>query len=123
MGERASIKVTHGDEGHIWLYTHWSGDRIVEITAQALERVRSAGRMDDPSYATRIIFDTLTGCEGGDLGYGIHIGGEEPYSNYDCPEIRWGSEGYEWGKEPDVWYRGTVMSVDAFIQAASVLTH
>jgi len=119
MGERASIKVTHGDEGHIWMYAHWSGAEIVEITADALQRVRSAGRMNDPSYATRIIFDTLTGCRGDDLGFGIFIGGEEPDSNYDCPEIRWGSE---WGKDPTVIYREREMDVDSFISASSVLT-
>ena len=119
MGERASIKVTHYDDGHIWLYSHWGGHEIVETLAEGLARAKSAGRLTDPSYATRIIFDTLTGCRGDDLGFGIHIGGDEPDSNYDNPHVLWAGA---WGSEPSIIYRDWIMSVDTFLERYAVLT-
>ena len=118
MGERANIKITQGSKGNAWLYTHWTGDRIVETLAQGLQRAKDAGRLTDPPYATRIIFDTLTGCTGDDLGFGIHLGAEEPDSNYANPEVVWSDD---WGTEPTIIYRDSFMSVDTFIELGSVL--
>lgn len=116
MGERASIKVTHSEGGHIWLYTHWRGYEIVDIAAEGLERAKAYGRLTDAPYATRIIFDVMTELNGETTGYGIHIGGETPDSNYECPEIAW----HTWGDVPTVTYNGKVYSVEEFLTFASL---
>ncbi len=75
MGDRAVIGVTHPtSDTTIYLYTHWEGYRICETLAVGLDTASAMGRLTDYEYATRIIFDTLTGCTGGATGFGISIG-------------------------------------------------
>lgn len=78
MGDRANVfvvdpyapKVDGGNAG-VYLYTHWSGSELPQILAKALDSKEGRGRWSDNSYLTRIIFDTMTGLEGGETGFGI----------------------------------------------------
>ena len=102
MGSRATIRIVQsGHQTPIHLYTHWSGYRITEIFAKALFVAKADGRLNDEAYCTRIIFDTLTGLEGGTTGYGIIIGDDAMPADleYDSPCIDWNFEG-----EPFVYY-------------------
>jgi len=77
MGSRATIRIIHPtSDTPIHLYTHWTGHDTPNIVVEALKRCNKAGRLSDYQYATRIIFDTLTGLTGDELGYGICIGDE-----------------------------------------------
>jgi|GEM_PF-2521052 len=97
MGARATITIyQYGDEADetpLNLYTHWGGHEICQTLAEGLRKAKEAGRLTDPPYATRIIFDTLTGLEGGDTGYGIIVGDHDDI-NYDSPVIVWPKDGY-----------------------------
>ncbi len=69
MGDRGNIYVHKGPEKGVYLYTHWSGSYLPKLLQDALRNGQS--RWYDTPYLTRIIFDTLTGLEGGETGYGI----------------------------------------------------
>ena len=99
MGDRATITIyQEGQDTPLNLYTHWRGDQISEILAQGLQRAALAGRLNDSPYATRIIFDTLTGLDGESTGYGIVVGDWDDI-NYPSPVLI-----FEAGKEPIVRY-------------------
>lgn len=113
MGARGNIRIQHADEGHIWLYTHWHGHEIVDIASDGLRAARDGGRLTDPSYATRIIIETmLSRASDKFTGFGIHAGGEEPDNNYPPVEIVWDDH---YG-EPEVVYMGRVFTVSEFIE-------
>lgn len=92
MGDRATIRIEQ--RGHVvHYYTHWDGYRIQQILAEGILKAQAAGRLTDDSYAARIIFDTLTECEGSTDGYGIIAGDDNIPGDlqYDSPSIRWGT--------------------------------
>lgn len=99
MGDRATIRIEQRTHV-VHYYTHWSGYRVKEILADGIIKAAAEGRLNDEFYAARIIFDTLTGCEGGATGYGIIAGDENIPGDlqYDSPSIRWG----DWGERPTV---------------------
>lgn len=112
MGERATIRVIQSwDNTPIHFYTHWTGHQIASILADGLNKAKEAGRLDDESYATRIVFDALTGLQGGSTGYGIIVGDEAGWSdiNYDSPTLFW-HQG-----QALVEYMGSVQTADQFI--------
>ena len=118
MGDRATIKIVHHTSPTpIHLYTHWAGAQVTDILAVGLDKARKAGRLSDESYATRIIFDTLTGCDGGETGYGIAIGddGEPGDLNHLSPTVLWA----KWGTEPIVIYEDNYYTVDTYIKEFS----
>lgn len=100
MGDRGNIGIRQPhEEVTLFLYTHWSGSGVCHTLADALSKCVEEGRLEDPAYATRIIFDTLTGLRGGSTGYGISIGSpcdnehEIPivvWENHDKPMIHYG---------------------------------
>ena len=96
MGARGTIRLKHRwtDTG-LHYYAHWAGPDLPNILAKSLDRVKSAGRLDDEAYASRIIFDTLTGCTGETTGYGVIVGDENvPFDlTYDTPCVEWTEEG------------------------------
>lgn len=103
MGSRATIRIKHSNnDTAIHFYTHWSGGEVDRILATALLEADKAGRISDESYASRIIFDTLTQLEGGSTGYGIIIGDENrPFDvGYDSPSVEWRA----FGQHPYVRY-------------------
>lgn len=92
MGERATIRVIQSwSDTPIHFYTHWNGHEIAEILAHGLYLAKETGRLEDESYATRIVFDTLTGLEGGSTCYGIIVGDEAGWGdiNYPSPTLSW----------------------------------
>jgi len=92
VGDRATIRVKQaGSETAIHFYTHWTGGSVDRVVSDALHRAEEAHRLSDPEYCTRILFDTLTSCEGGTLGYGIIIGDENRPGDveYDSPSVEW----------------------------------
>jgi len=103
MGARATIRIIHPtSDTPIHLYTHWTGNRITEVLIEGLNRAMKTGRLSDYQYATRIIFDTLTGLTGDDLGFGICIGDEGQPQDVEYPTLSvvWG---HQWaGDEPMV---------------------
>lgn len=101
MGARGNIKITQGynSETPIFLYTHWAGSQINEILALGIWKAHEGGRINDPSYATRIIFDTLTkDAYDKTSGFGISIGKPDD-NNYDIPHLVWPKD---FGTEPTV---------------------
>lgn len=103
MGSRATIRIKHSNnDTAIHFYTHGSGGEVDIILATALLEADKAGRITDESYASRIIFDTLTELEGGSTGYGIIIGDENrPLDvGYDSPSVEWRA----FGEHPYVRY-------------------
>lgn len=103
MGDRATIRIVQNEQV-VHFYTHWDGYRIQQILAEGILNANEAGRLDDSSYAARIIFDTLTGCslphrcgqDGSPTGYGIIPGDENIPGDlqWDSPCISW----FAWNK-------------------------
>jgi hypothetical protein len=92
MGARATIRIIHPTSTTpIHFYTHWKGNRIAHILAAGILKADEEGRLTDYQYATRMIFDVLTGLEGGSTGYGICIGdeGQPGDVEYPTPTIEW----------------------------------
>jgi hypothetical protein len=113
MGERAVIGVTHPTSPTpIYLYTHWRGERIHRILGEGLAKAQSEGRLEDYSYATRIIFDVLTGLEGGSTGFGICIGEYPSDVQYDIPHVTWHGDG-----KVTVDYKGSTWPASTYIIA------
>jgi hypothetical protein len=103
MGDRATIRIKQaGNDTAIHFYTHWRGSYVNQIVADALVKADEQGRIRDDHYCARIIFDTLTGLEGGSIGYGIIIGDDcRPFDvEHDSPSIVWNG----WNKEPIVGF-------------------
>jgi len=120
MGARGNIQITQkrNSETPIFLYTHYAGEQINEILALGLQRACEAGRIKDPSYATRIIFDTLT-KDAYDLntGFGISIGSPDD-NNYDIPHLVWPKN---FGAEPTVELNDYVYTWKEYVSKFSEL--
>lgn len=71
MGDRAQVRIVEGPES-VYLYTHWSGYRIMSDLKEALIRGRS--RWEDAPYLTRIIFCEMVKDYEGIVDYGIWSG-------------------------------------------------
>ena len=111
MGSRGNIGIVQSQsQTTLYLYTHWEGHNICSILAEGLKKAKEEGRLSDETYATRIIFDVLTGCRGDSTGYGIGIG-QIPDNEYDIPTVFW----QDWGSEPYVVYQDSRYSADDFI--------
>lgn len=90
MGARATITIyQEGQDTPLNLYTHWEGGNICQSLAEGLQTAIEAGRLTDSAYCTRIIFDTLTGLQGGSTGFGIIVGDYDDI-NYDSPVLVFG---------------------------------
>lgn len=93
MGARATITIYQYEGAPpLNLYTHWHGANICQLLADGLRKADEAGRLNDAPYATRIIFDTLTGLEGGTTGFGIIVGDHDDI-NYDSPVVIFNYDG------------------------------
>jgi hypothetical protein len=80
MGDRGNIFIKYDEYNGIYFYTHWRGSEIRNVVKAALSKRE---RWDDDSYLARIIFDELTGLDGGSTGYGI-----SPYlQDYNHPTV------------------------------------
>jgi hypothetical protein len=118
MGARATIRIIQPyNTTPLHFYTHWSGHRVPYILAKGILNAEEGGRLRDCTYATRIIFDTLTELEGGTTGYGICVGDESQPGDveYDTPTIQWD----EHHNPPTVTYRGE--TADALEYARTML--
>lgn len=110
MGDRGNIQVTHNEGGGtLFLYTHWSGSDIPAILAKALNNME--GRLDDRSYATRILFNTLQGSNRSTTGFGISLDNMDDNEN-DVPHIKWAGYG-----EPTITFNDTDYTPDEFVAA------
>lgn len=80
MGDRAQVKV-----GQVYLYTHWSGTKLLETVKRALAK---RWRWTDEEYLARIVFQEMLGNDRGETGFGIGIGQhgdiEHPLIVLDC---------------------------------------
>ena len=73
MGDRANFGVKQGNDT-VYLYGHWAGYGMMSTLANALDKVKEAGRLDDEAYATRIMFSQIVGeAWTGGLGWGITV--------------------------------------------------
>lgn len=95
----------------IYFYTHYNGRHVNRLLAEGLQRALDADRLHDESYATRIVFDTLTGCVGGTISYGIYIG-DPIWCETPIPIVSW--EGYS-NEDPEVMCEGRKYSARDFI--------
>lgn len=69
MGNRSNIRVDFHGATPIYLYSHWGGERVIESAVEGL----NSGRVGDPAYLSRIIFQHMLRNEplGAETGYGI----------------------------------------------------
>ena len=112
MADPGHIGIVHSNNPTpIYFYTHFDGRYVTRLLAEGLKRVLDADRLHDEAYATRIVFDTLTGCTGGTLSYGILIG-ETFYSGTPIPVVSWEGHPLE---DPEVIYEGRKFSAQDFI--------
>lgn len=78
MGDRGHIQIITGnrtDDAAIWVYSHWSGTELPELSRTAL--AEAEGRWDDPSYGARVVVTKLIGGVEGDTGWGIGVSPED----------------------------------------------
>lgn len=112
MGARGHIGIVQGaSPTPIYFYTHWEGRHIVPLLAEGLHRATEAGRLSDDSYATRIIFDILTGCTGSTTSFGIIIGEPAGDNEYPIPMVFWESV----SSDPYIVYEDRRYSAQDFI--------
>lgn len=112
MGERGHIGIVQAvSPTPIYFYTHWEGGHIVPLLAEGLHKAREAGRLTDDAYATRIIFDTLTGCTGSTTSFGINIGEPQADNEYPIPTVFWETT----TSDPYIVYEDRRYSADDFI--------
>lgn len=52
MGDRSTVEIKDGDNS-VYLYTHWTGNKLLENVHSALKREQ---RWTDDSYLSRIVF-------------------------------------------------------------------
>jgi len=115
MGSRGHIGIVQSiSPTPVYCYTHWEGHNICTLLANGLQKASEAGRLHDDSYATRIIFDALTGCTGDITGYGIMIGVPAGDNEYDIPMVMWEQD----HSEPFIVYRDRRYSAKDFIAFA-----
>jgi len=112
MSDPGQICIVHSNNPTpIYFYTHFDGRYVTRLLAEGLKRSLDADRLYDEAYATRIVFDTLTGCTGGTISYGIYIG-EPLWSETPIPVVSWEGHPLE---DPDVIYEGRKFSALDFI--------
>jgi hypothetical protein len=77
MGDRSNVCFretwkTKGETktGEVWLYAHWSGERVIHCLAYGLRTDRAT----DLPYLVRIVFDQMTEGDKGTTGFGISSG-------------------------------------------------
>lgn len=69
MGDRGNVRVQQDNGDAVYIYSHWAGSELPELVQEALRR---RARWDDPSYLTRIIYDTCVGTDfGTETGWGL----------------------------------------------------
>ena len=113
MGSRGHIGIVQSTNATpIYFYTHWQGHGIAGILAEGLYRAHDNGRLTDETYATRIIFDTLTGCTNEATGYGIMVGEPASDNEYPIPTVFFQGDG-----EPFIVYEDKRYSAKDFIIA------
>lgn len=117
MGDRGNISIQHGQDHPVVFYTHWRGSEVAQIVAEGLALAKRYGRLNDPQYATRILFNVLQGDDRSELGFGIgtQIAGD---CEYPVPHIIWSRV----GKEPEIEYLGGTFCAEGFIETFSPVT-
>lgn len=113
MGNRGHIGIVQTlSPTPIYFYTHWEGTHIATLLAEGLHKAIEAGRLTDESYATRIIFDVLTGCTGSTTSFGIMIGESAGDNEYPIPTVFWESDSCD----PYIVYEDRRYSAEDFIK-------
>jgi hypothetical protein len=72
MGDRRQVILDYSDSGKIYLYSHWHGSDLLELTANALKQAKP--RWSDVTYCARIIITSIiheTGQCCKETGWGI----------------------------------------------------
>ena len=111
MGARGHIGIVQSvSPTPIYFYTHWEGHLVTTTLADGLRKATDAGRLQDETYATRIIFDSLTGCTGEATGYGIMIGEPAGDNEFPIPTVMWENDG-----DPFVVYEDRRYSAQDFM--------
>ena len=88
MGARTNYTIVTSDNPaqNINVYAHWDGHESVAIMQQAIRAAMP--RINDVSYATRILIDQLTKHgRDSETGYGIYLGEVTHEEQYDYKEI------------------------------------
>ena len=83
--------------------------------AEGLYKAHDNARLTDETYATRIIFDVLTGCTGEATGYGIMVGEPAGDNEYPIPTVFFQEDG-----EPFIVYEDKRYSARDFIVTHAV---
>ena len=88
MGMRGNIQIDQPmtPQCPVFLYTHWRGDQVNEILANAI--ATAGGRCSDPSYFTRIVFQEMIGDDKSTSSFGISVGMPDD-NEYPIPRVFW----------------------------------
>jgi len=90
MGARTNYTIITTDNPlqNINVYAHWDGDESVAIMQQAIRTAMPRIKMNDTSYAVRILVDQLTKHgRDSETGYGLYVGSVNHEEQYDYKEI------------------------------------
>lgn len=69
MGARAQVLM---EDTGVYLYTHWGADSIADDVRAAVNSPQGQGRLHDPEYLARIIFERMIGDDRNtETGFGI----------------------------------------------------
>jgi hypothetical protein len=110
VGDRANVYIHEGDRLGVYLYTHWDGTELPQITRDALATPRARSRRDDTAYLTRIVHEYIvnnSGSIGSETGYGISadVGdGEDRIVDIDTSyggEVKLIGYPYSWDEMPE----------------------
>lgn len=116
MGDRGNAWIQFENGQTVYLYTHWNGSELMGTLARGLKRAKDSGRMDDESYAARIIFQEWTkGIEDEDTGAGI-----APWfasdAQHPIPTVRFMTQDVAFDPDSNKPGEAVVMTVDEFIE-------
>jgi len=124
MGDRANFVIRQSDPTvYLCIYGHWAGDGMFDALAHALNRVVAAGRVNDESYANRIMISSLVNDHDSDLGWGVSVN-YVPDNEHSVPVVDFQAETVElyskfYGSIPaavETTEPKFVMPIDVFIQ-------
>jgi hypothetical protein len=91
MGARTNYTIitTTNPEQNLHIYAHWDGTESVAIMQNAIKAAMPRIKMNDTSYAVRILVDQLTKHgRDSETGYGIYIGAYVTHEEeYEYKEI------------------------------------
>jgi hypothetical protein len=125
MGDRATFVIEQSEDTEpIFIYGHWAGDGMMNTLASALDHAKVRIDMDDPWYATRMIFGFMIQDDPlGEYGWGLSTTFLD--SEHSVPVVNLTNKTvrllpHSWDKKFDIHAEPKfVMSIDSFVNKFS----